>query len=550
MTNIKILFDIVGGIALILYGTHLSGVNLQKMLGSYLEEILKKAGKNPVRGVTTGAAITGIINSGGTTTVMLFGLITGGIMTLKEAVPVMLGASIGSTLATQLASMHIEGYALVFLTVGVFIHLSTKKKILKMAGEAIIGLSLLFLGVGFVFLGTDALADNVLFVKIVEYFLAMSALKTIIAGIVITLMLQSAMAASILAVALGAASIIDLRSALFLVLGINLGSGLKVVYFALRGENFSGKLAFVRLLFGLTGFAVFILLFPYFFSFAQMSAMDAGRQIANAHTFYNIVSTLIFMPFVPLAVKISERVSSRSKPLNKNQLFYLDQKLICTPSVSLAQVKRGAVEMAKISFDMLESTKKILFEGKAENLEAVKRDEEKIDVMTEKITEYTIRISQQNLSQRDKLKLYSFMHVLADIEHLADHVLKVAEICVDMQINQRVEFSKKAKVELSGVFGKLKIMQNLVIKALDENNPKLANEIIRHENKVDEIIKKITANHQERIKEGLCSPEAGKYFTDILHNLERVGDHYDNVAFAVIDRFRHEEREQSRRYGE
>jgi len=542
MTNIKILFDIIGGLSLILYGIHLAGINLQKMLGSRLEEILKKAGKYPLKGCATGAVITGVINSSGTTTVILFGLITGGIMTLTEAVPVMLGASIGSTMATQLASLHVEGYAMFFLTVGVIIHLVSKKKTLKMVGGAIVGLSFLFVGMGFVFAGVNALAENQFLVKIVEIFFAESAPRTIIVGIVITHILQSATATSILAVALGAAAVIDLQSALFLILGINLGSSLKVVYLALRGENLSGKLAFIHFLFNLTGFIVFILLFSYFMQFAEMSSMDAGRRIANAHTFYNIVSTLIFLPLVPLAVKFSEKVSARWKPLNKNQLFYLDQKLICTPSVSLAQVNRGAVEMAKISFDMLESAKKILFEGKAENLGDVERDEDAIDIMTEKMTEYSIQISQQNLSHADKLKLFSLMHILVDIEHLTDHILKVARICVDKQNDNGVEFSEKATRELLGVFGKLKIMQNLVIKSLDENNPKLANEIIEHENKVDEIIKKITANHQERSEAGLCTPEAGKHFSEILYNLERVGDHYDNIAFAVIDRFRHEER--------
>ncbi|MFA6896678.1 MAG: Na/Pi cotransporter family protein [Patescibacteria group bacterium] len=538
MTDIKIILNIAGGLSLILYGIHLSGVNLQKILGSRLEEIIKRAGKNPFRGVATGAVITGIINSSGTTTVMLFGLITGGFMVLTEAVPVMLGASIGSTAATQMASLHIERYALPFLISGVLIHLSAKKKIYKNAGEAIIGLGLLFLGVGFLFFGVDALANNYALVETVNSFLVHFPFGVILIGIILTFILQSATATSILAVALGSAGIIDLKSALLLILGINLGSSLKVVYLALRGENFSGKLAFVHLLFNLTGFTVFLIFFPYFLRLTEMSSVDAGRQIANAHTFYNLISALIFLPLIPAAVGIAEKMSLRIKPLDKNQLFYLDRKLICTPSVSLAQVNRGAVEMTKISFEILELSKQILFDGKIENLNKVERSEREIDAMTEKMTEYTIQISQQNLNHEDKLKLFSLMHILADVEHLTDHILATSIIFVDLQKNDKVKFTPKANEELLAVFGKLKIMQNLVIKSLSEDNPKLAGEIIRHENKVDEIIKKITDNHQDRLKDGSCSPEAGRYFMEILYNLERVGDHYDNIAFAMIDRFR------------
>lgn len=542
MADTNIFFEIAGGLSLILYGIHLSGINLQKILGSSLEEILKKAGRNPLRGVATGAVITGLINSGGTTTVMLFGLITGGIMTLTDAVPVMLGANIGSTVATQLASLHIEGYALIFLTLGVLIHLSMGNKIRKRVGEAIIGLSFLFIGMGFLFSGVGSLAGNHFFVKIVDSFLTASPLGAIIIGILVTLILQSATATSILVVALGAAFVIDLRAALFLILGVNLGSSLKVVYLALRGENLSGKLAFIHLMFNLTGFTVFILFFPYFLSLSEMSATDVGRQIANAHTFYNLISALIFLPLLPLAVRISEKVSARLRPLNKNHLFYLDKKLICTPSVSLAQVNRGAVEMTKISFEILESSKQILFGNKIENLKDVERGENEVDIMTEKMTDYAIQISQQNLSHTDKMKLFSLMHILADVEHLTDHILAVSIIFVNLQNNKEIKFTPKANDELLAVFGKLKIMQNLVVKSLDENNPKLANEIIKHENKVDEIIKKITANHQKRLEDGICSEEAGRYFMEILYNLERVGDHYDNIAFAMIDRFRHEER--------
>lgn len=545
MIGISNLFGIVGGLSLILYGIHLSGINLQKILGSYLEEVLKKAAGRPLRGVAIGAAITGLIHSSGTTAVMLLGLITGGIISLNDAVPVMLGANIGSTLATQLASFHIGSYALLFLTAGVLVHLSARRKAKKRIGEALIGFSFLFLGMGLLFSEVASLSREPQFVAAVQDLLAGSAVKTMIIGALASFLLQSATAASVLAVALAGSSAIGLAPALYLILGINLGSSLKVVGLALRGKNFSGKLALIHLVFNLFGMAVFLVFFPLYLDFAEWTAFDAGRQVANAHTFYNIVCALVFLPLVPFVARAVEKTSLRSKPLHKDQLSYLDPRLICTPSVSLEQVNRGIMEMARITRDMLEATREILFDGKMDNLHVVEEGERAIDEMTEKMTEYTIQISQQNLSHQDKLKLFSLMHMLADIEHLADHILVVANVFADYGRDGEALLTEKAERELMAVFGKLRIMQNLVIKSLGENNSKLAGEIIQHENKVDEIIKKIAANHQDRLDEGVCSPRAAKYFTETLYNLERVGDHYDNVAFAIIDRFRHEERNKS-----
>jgi len=537
MADIQNIFVIAGGLSLILYGIHLSGVNIQKMLGSKLEEVLKRAGSSPFRGMATGAMITGIINSSGTTALILFGLITGGLMTLTAAVPVMLGASIGSTMATQLASLHADVWGFCLLTIGVFIYLFAKKKLIKSLGEAITGWGLIFIGMGLLFSDVRALANDRLFQEIVDALLLRSPLIAVMTGILITLILQSATAASIIAVALGGSACIDLPPALFLILGINLGSSLKVVYLALRGENYSGKLAFIHFLFNCTGFIFAVIAFPYLQEIVQMSANDVSRQIANAHTLYNVVSALIFLPLIPAAVRLSGEVSVRMDPIKKNQMSYLDEKLIFTPSVSLAQVNRGTVEMAKISFDMLDAAKDILYEDKTGNLRQVELGEDKIDTMTGKMTEYAIWISQQYLSQKDKRKLFSLMHVLADLEHLTDHILAVSNILADMKKDGKTEFTEKAKRDLMAVFGKLKIMQNLVIKALEENNPKLAGEINRHENKVDEVIKKVAAAHEKRMEEGVCSSDAARYYTDMLYNLERVGDYYDDIAFAITDSF-------------
>lgn len=535
------LLEIIGGLSLILYGIHLSGINLQKILGSYLETALKRSNGNPIKGAGIGAGITALIHSSGTTTVMLIGLITGGFISLKAAVPVMLGANIGSTAATQLASMRIGNYALIFLVAGVLTHILSEKKINKRIGEALIGFSFLFLGMNFIFTGIEGLSQNETFLQIISS-LTDSPARAFAAGAILTAALRSSSATSILVVAMGATGIIGLPAALYLILGINLGTSLKVLRIALQGKNFSGKLALIHLIINALGVAIFIAFFPYFQNIIEAENIDIGRQIANAHTFYNLASAIMFIPIIPWIIALVNKISPPGRTIKKADLFYLDKKLICTPSVSLVQVNRGVVEMAKTAYEMLEASRVMYFENKIDNLVPIEQLESKVDNMTEKISEYTIQVSQQNLKREDAMRLYSIMHIVADIEHLCDHILDVSKIFEELDKKKGMIFSPKAQNELTAVYGKLRIMQNLIIKSLDENNIKLANEVTEHENKVDEIIKKINLNHVNRMSNKECSEETGRYFTEILYHLERIGDHYDNIAYAIIDRFRRKER--------
>jgi len=520
MTNLEIPFQIIGGIAILLYGIHLSGVSLQKMLGFRLEEILKKTNENPVKGLAIGTGITSLIQSSGTTMIMLIGFISAGLLTLKGAIPVMLGANIGSTITIQLASFKLGLYALPILTTGVFIHIFSIRKIYKNFGEALIGFSFLFLGMNFIFTGTQSLSLNESAVALISVIGSSVSLSIFIAA-TLAVALRSSSAVSVFIVALGVSQIIDLKAAIFLIFGVNLGSSLKIIYLTLTGRGFFGRIAFLSLLFNLFGIFVLLLFFQQFHYLISATSGDIGRQIANAHTLYNIIAALIFIPFIPFILKLMDKYAPIKEFKNK-ELFYLNRKLLYTPSVALNQVNRAVVEMGKISYEMLK----------------VEENEDKIDEMTGKISEYTTQISQQNLTKKDAMRLYSSMHILTDTEHLCDHILTVSELLVNLK-NDKIEFSEKAVRELAAVFGKLKIMQNLVIKSLEEDNLHLAHEIIKHENKVDEIVKKSHDNHLERMNKKICPLQNGKYFAELLNNLERIGDHYDNIAYAVVDRFRY-----------
>ncbi len=538
MIELEIMFEIIGGLALLLFGIHLLGVNLQKVLGFRLEEILKKTNNNPVKGLAIGTGITAVIQSSGTTTIMLIGFLGAGLLSLKSAVPVMLGANIGGTITTQFASLQIGIYALPILTIGVLVHIFSTRKIYKNCGEALVGLGFLFLGINFIFSGTHLLSLDASAAHLIKT-LSSSAAPAVLIAAAVTLFLRSSSATSIFVVALVIAGIIEIKPALFLILGVNLGASLKILYFALIKRNFLSRLAVTHLLFNLSGLLIFSIFFESFYQLTIVTSSDVGRQVANAHTLYNAISALIFLPFIPFVAKFINKHISTEKT-EKKKFFYLNRKLLYTPSVALNQANRGVVDMAKIAYEMLESTRLIFFENKLELAGKVEKMENDMDEMTGKISEYIVQISWQNLSKKDSMKVYSLMHIVTDLEHLADHLLTVSELLVELK-EKNIKFSEKGNRELMAVFGKLKIMQNLVIKSLEEDNLRLAYEIIKHENKVDEIVKKSHSNHMERLEKGICNFESSKYFSELLNNLERIGDHSDNIAYAVVDRFKYKQ---------
>lgn len=535
-SDYKILIEILGGLSILLYGIHLLGANLQRVLGSRLEMVIKNYGKNPATGVIAGTGVTAIIQSSGTIAMMLIGFISAGVMSLGNAVPVMLGSNIGGTITVQLAALKVGIYAMPILFIGFIFFSYFTNRVYRSLGKASIGLGLLFLGMDFILSGTELLLRSP-YSLVIYNSLHFNDPFAIFVAALFTFIIQSASASSVIVLSLASADIIDIRTGLFLILGVNLGASLKIVFLALKGKKFSPALSFIHLIFNFFGLTIFILFFKYYYFFVTMTSQNVASQIANAHTIYNIVSTLLFMPLVPLAVKVAQRYMPHDEE-NKAGISVLDKRLIYTPSIALEQVNKAVVNMAKITYEMLESAKLMLFEERVDLLNKVRGEEDEIDEMTGKISEYTMRVSEQNLTKMDSLKLYSLMHILTDIEHMSDHILVLCETISRLK-ERNIVFSEKAMHELTAIFGKLKMMQNLIIKSLGENNLELANEIMRHENKVDEIVKRSLSNHIERVKNGICSVEGGNYFAEILGNLERIGDHSDNVAYSVIDRFRY-----------
>lgn len=531
----------LGGVALVVYGVHVSGVNFQKLLGSYLEMLIRRVSRSLWGGMILGLGITSLLHSGGIVALMLTGLMWDGLLNLTAALPIMLGASIGSTVAIQLASLRIGGYALLLLSVGTVMHLSGSKLYWNRLGEALIGLSFLFLGMELILLGAGGLVETSLIGGVLN-FIVNNPFWGIYAGGFLTLLLQSSTAAAVTLIALSLSAALPLSTALLMISGIILGKGLRVVYVTLRHSEASGALAIINLFFSLFGFVLFVLFFDQFHMLVTLTADEPARQIANAYTLFTFINALILLPLTPLLARGWRRIFGGGNHLERSADFTLDRRLICTPSVSITEANRATVSMSKSARKMLDDTFAILSADEPQASRKLVCEQEKaVDHLTAKIAAYVLQIASQNLNRRDTIRLYSLIGAVSGIEHLCDHIMDIADLCAESR-RQGLRFSDSARRELWGVHGKLRLMQNLTTKALEEDNGRLAQEIIEHENKVDEIIKKVMARHLRRVTEGQCDAAAAEYYVKILNNLERVGDHYDNLAYSIADRFSRYER--------
>ena len=536
MIYLETIFYILGGLVVVIYGIGLLGKNIQKIMGEELEKVLKKAKDKPtIKGLVAGAAVTSLVQSNSIIILILMAFVSAGVMELGGAAGIMLGANIGATITAQLAACQVGIYFLPILIIGFLFYNFNQRRIYKYFGKAVFGLGILFLGIVLVFEGADLLQGNANFLEALNLVSSIPCL-VILLGALLTIAIQSGSAAAVLIIALGVKGIVNLDFAIFFILGINLGISLKMLIFAYQGKHYSGRMAASHFVFNFLGIIIFLTLFPFMKSFIIFSSSEIGRQIANTHTFFNLINAIILFPFVPFLVGRIDKLLPR-RAVKESKLDYLDKRLIFTPSIALSQANRGVVRMSKITYEMLENCHEMIFNGKGELLKSVKENEDKINMMTDAISNYLILVSQQSLSKKDSMKLYSLFHILTDIERMSDHILVIAQTANKIT-EQKIKFSDQAFKNLTAVFGKIKMTQNLVIRTLKENKLSLAKEIMEHENKVDEIIKKVQNKHLERMKKNICSPEAGNFFVTLLNNFERVGDHSDNIAYAVSDMFK------------
>ncbi|MBX9139214.1 MULTISPECIES: Na/Pi cotransporter family protein [unclassified Clostridium] len=529
MNNFEIFTGIFGGLGLFLYGMKLMSDGLENIAGERLKGILEKITSNKIMGVLVGTIVTAVIQSSSATTVMVVSFVNAGLMSLVQATGVILGSNVGTTITAQIVSFNLEVVAPIFIGIGAILMLSSKKKKIKDIAVISVGFGILFMGMGLMSSSMKPIAELEIFKEIIIIMGRYSILGVLV-GVIMTAIVQSSSATTSILVALAAAGTIDMKIAFPIVLGCNIGTCVTAIIASLTANKTAKKAALLHLLFKIFGTIIFLPLSVYVVKVvAYLTPNNLGRQVANAHTIFNIVITLVVLPISGYFVKFVNKVLPDEEEKEVCGAIYLDKKLLETPVVASTQVIKETIRMAKISRDNFQLAMKAFFYGDYENIKGVYENENIINTLEREITEYLIALSQHNLPKENAELVSEVYHTINDIERIGDHAENIVELATS-KFNNNIEMSKQALKEIEEIFEATLDSLDIAIKCFsnyDISNDKVVNEV---EDRIDMLEKQFRNNNIARLNSKQCYASSGVMFFDLLSNLERIGDHANNIA--------------------
>jgi len=529
----ELIFGMMGGLGLFLYGMQLLSDGLQKATGDKIQRILEFLTNKPVMGVATGALITSIVQSSSATSVITIGLVNAGLLSLKQAVSVIAGANIGTTVTAQIVSFRLEQYALPAIGIGFIINFLAKRKSYKYFGQILLGFGILFLGLYTMSHTVRPLRNYAPFLSLLTN-ISHNPLLGIAVAAIFTAIIQSSSATTAIVIAMSIQGIIGIESAIPLILGSNIGTCFTAVIASI-GSSITGKrVALSHLFFNIGGVVLFLFFINKFSYLVSLTSSSIPRQIANAHTLFNIINAAILLPFLSFFVKLVVKLLPGEEIIIKKGPIYLNKDMINTPSIALSQTTKELVRMGEMVESMLNDVIMSFIQNDLNTLKNVYLKEEVVNTLEKEITKYLVLISQQSLSPKQSKRLTDLMNIVNDIERVGDHAENLAELAEE-KINEKLPFSEKALAELKSMFSKVQFSLNKTILALKNRDIALAQEVALKEDEIDNIEKGLRSNHINRLNKGICYPESGVIFLDIISNLERVGDHANNISLMVID---------------
>ena len=531
-TGITIVVGLFGGLGLFLLGIQMLADGLQKAAGERMRRILELFTSKPITAVLTGAAVTALLQSSSTTTVMIVGFVNSGLMTLTQAVGTIMGANIGTTITAQIVSFNIYSLAYPLIAVGALFYYFSQKKMKRYGGMGVLGFGLLLLGLSTMSASVSPVREYEPFLRLLVT-IGDRPLLGILAGALFTAVIQSSSATTGLVIAFSWQGILSLPAGLALIVGANLGTCITVVLASLNAPISAKRAALSHVLFNLSGVLLFVIFRRPFTSLVLMTGGTVARQIANAHTLFNIFTTLIVFPLLPYFVKSVTALVPGDDAILETKPKYLDDRLIQTPG-ALISAQKEALRMGSLAVDMVEQAVSAFTDGNTDHLDEIERGEEGVNSLEKAITAYLAKANQHSMNETEAREIVNLMHVVNDLERMADHAVNIAELA-DARETGRHELSDAAKEDLQKMFGEVDRISRGVLEALGDQDVDKATCLIGEDDKVDDLEKRYRTNHIARLNQGLCSPDVGVLFLDAVSNLERVADHAHNIAEAVAD---------------
>ena len=544
--------NMIGGLALFLYGMHSMGEGLSKMAGSKLEGVLEKLTSKRLYAVLLGAGVTAVIQSSSATTVMVVGFVNSGIMKLSQSVGIIMGANIGTTVTSWLLSLTaIEGSSLfirllkpssfspVLAILGAFLLMSGKENTKKKdIGTILLGFAVLMFGMETMSDAVAGLADNEAFTGMMTTF--QNPLLAIVIGAVLTAVIQSSSASIGILQALCATGAVNYSLALPIIMGQNIGTCVTSLISSVGASKNAKRAAMIHLYFNIIGTVIFTVGFyavNAFVSFAFLDTSANAAGIAVIHSLFNIISTLILFPFSNQLVKLAEVTVRDHNEEDEGQevlpRVMIDERFLEQPGFAVEVCRQKSFEMAHNAGESIILAVENLLDYKEKSFQKIEDLEKNVDEYEDVLGNYLVKLSGKNLSKKDSRTTTQMLHSIGDFERISDHALNLAQSSEEMK-KKGYEFSKTAKKEMEVLCSAVKeIVKDTVVVYVRENTVD-AKHIEPLEEVIDRLTKKIKRNHIKRLQKGECSIEMGLVLEDMLLNLERVSDHCSNIALGIL----------------
>jgi phosphate:Na+ symporter len=532
MQVVEITFNIVGGLALFMFAITMLRETLGKMSGARVVRILERVSSNPIKGMAAGTATTFMTQSSSITVLTLIGFVNAGMMTFRQSVNVMLGSEIGTTVTAQLVSFDIGVAFWPLVAIGFFMSFFSKNEKIKLAGKVIFSLGLLFLAMDFMKKGAAPLTTDYPFFRDLINDYGAIPIFGILIGAFIAGITQSSSATTSLVIAMGAAGVIDLGPGIALVMGANIGTCFLELFAAIGATTPAKRTAIAQTLINIIGVTIFLPFLAPFTALSQSTAVELPRQLANAHTIFNLVVSFIFVPLVGLLVRLCERLI----PDKEGEIigrYHFDDQMLNMPQAALIEAEREIVRTAELTMQMIQGSRLALLEHQKDQAEKVLLLEDEVDDRCRTTEEFIDKIREEELREFDIIWRMKLLAVLTDVERVGDLSQNLAEFALH-RLKNGVFFSEAAVEDLLKMFGMVEKTYSTSIEALRTRNKDLARVAVDLEDEVDVFEREIRESHEQRLRDGVCLAEADTVFVETLRSLERISDHADNIALDVI----------------
>lgn len=518
------------------------GEGLTKTAGKKLKNLLEILTTNPLAGVLVGTGVTAIIQSSSATTVMVVGFVNAGLMNLKQAIGVIMGANVGTTVTAQLIAFKISKYSLHAIAIGAALYLFGKSKRVKYIGQV-------FLGFGFLFLGMNTMSDvmkplrsSVYFKELMTQF-SHNPILGVLIGTGVTVLIQSSSASIAILLSLTSVGAIPYSAAIPILLGGNIGTTITAVLSSIGTNKTAKRAAMAHAMFNILGTSIFLIFLytipnmtdhiAYFFK-KYFGTTDVNRLVANTHTSFNILNTIIWLPFAGLLAKIVTWLMPGEEQVETKGPIHLDERFLETPALALGQANKELNRMAELAILNVKTAQRCFMKNDLSLINEIEDREDSIDQLEEAMILYVTKLSQGSLTEDQSREANNVFHIINDIERIGDHAENIGELA-QVKIEDKMPFSEKAIEDLNFMFKRVLDTVQIAVEAFFNNDQELAGKVLLFEEEVDELEATYRQKHIQRLNQGLCFPGSGVVYLDILSNLERIGDHASNIAKITIE---------------